>query len=147
MRRSTPAFKLPERSVQALRSGKARIARRAALLEDYGELIADPLVADGEARSPDIAARLGVSGTATTKTIGRLKRQGLVTSRQYRGLSLTKAGSALAERVHTRHRLVVDLLFAVGAPVEVAESDAERIKHHVSDETLEAFARFLRLRA
>jgi DtxR family manganese transport transcriptional regulator len=147
MKRLAPRFELPERSVQALRSGKARIARRAALFEDYVELIADLLATEGEARSTDIAARLGVSGNTTTKTIGRLKRQGFVTSRPYRGVFLTKAGSALAERVHTRHRLVVDLLFAVGAPVEVAESDAEGIKHHVSDETLEAFARFFRLRA
>ena len=136
---------MPESSIQALRSGNARIARRTALLEDYVELIADLLATEGEARSTDIALRLGVSGTTTLKVIGRLKRQGLVTSRPYRGVFLTKAGSVLAERVRARHRLIVDLLLAVGAPVEVAESDAEGIKHHVSDETLEAFARFLRL--
>jgi DtxR family manganese transport transcriptional regulator len=39
--------------------------------------------------------------------------------------------------------VVVDLLLAVGVPVEAAESDAEGIEHHVSDVTLAAFARFL----
>ena len=142
-----PVLELPERSVQALRFGQARTARFSARLEDYVELIADLLTTEGEARSADIARRLGVSHTATAKTIGRLKWLGLVTARPYRGVFLTEAGSALAERVHARHRLVVDLLVAVGAPVEVAESDAEEIKHHVSDETLEAFARFFKLHA
>ena len=147
MKRSVPALELPERSVQAQRFGLARTARFSALLEDYVELIADLLTTEGEARLADIVARLGVSGTTTIKTIGRLKLQGLVTSRPYRGVFLTEAGSVLAERVHARHRLVVDLLVAVGAPAEVAESDAEGIKHHVSDETLRAFARFFKLRA
>jgi DtxR family manganese transport transcriptional regulator len=46
--------------------------------------------------------------------------------------------------VRSRHRVVVDLLLAVGVPAESAEMDAEGIEHHVSDTTLAAFARFLR---
>jgi len=56
---------------------------------------------------------------------------------------LATAGQALADRVRTRHRTVVDLLIAVGVPTEAAESDAEGIEHHVSDQTLQAFQRFL----
>ena len=39
--------------------------------------------------------------------------------------------------------MVVDLLMAVGVPEAAAEADAEGIEHHVSDETMRAFARFL----
>jgi DtxR family transcriptional regulator, manganese transport regulator len=56
---------------------------------------------------------------------------------------LTHAGELLAARVKLRHRLVVDLLRAVGVPQEAAEQDAEGIEHHVSDASLAAFARFL----
>jgi DtxR family manganese transport transcriptional regulator len=49
--------------------------------------------------------------------------------------------------VRNRHRLVVDLLVAVGVPAETAEQDAEGIEHHVSDISLAAFGRFLRRRA
>ena len=45
-------------------------------------------------------------------------------------------------RVRTRHRLVVDVLLAIGVPVEAAEADAEGIEHYVSQTTLKAFARF-----
>ena len=133
--------------VQARRFGRARSARSAATLEDYTELIADLIAANGEARTVDIARRLGVAHPTATKTIARLKREGLATARPYRGVFLTEMGQAMAEKARQRHRLVVDLLLAVGAPQEAAEADAEGIEHYVSDATLRAFEDFLRRRA
>ena len=138
---------LPTELIQARRFGKTRSAQSTALFEDYVELIADLLTSLGEARPTDIARRLGVSHATATKAIARLKRAGLATSRPYRGVFLTEKGDALAERVHVRHRLVVDLLRAVGVPAEAAEADAEGMEHHVSDVTLKAFALFLKSHA
>ena len=135
---------LPAELTQARRFGKTRSAQSTALLEDYVELIADLLADAGEARPTDIARRLGVSHATAIKTISRLKREGLATARPYRGVFLTESGEELAVRVRTRHRLVVDVLLALGVPVEAAEADAEGIEHHVSETTLKAFARFLR---
>jgi len=134
---------LPAELTQARRFGKARSAQSTALLEDYVELIADLLAATGEARPTDIARRLGVSHATAIQTISRLKREGVVTARPYRGVFLTEGGKALAARVRARHRLVVELLLALGVPAEAAEADAEGIEHHVSDGTLKAFAHFL----
>ena len=134
---------LPAIPEQAHRFGAARTAQSSALLEDYAELIADLLVAEGEARPTDIARRLGVSHATVIKTIGRVKREGLATARPYRGVFLTEAGQMLAVRVRARHRLVVDMLIAVGVPREAAEQDAEGIEHHVSETTLAAFAAFV----
>ena len=130
-------------AIQARRFGQARVARSAALLEDYAELIADLMAQEGEARPTDIARRLGVSHVTVVKAISRLKREGLATARPYHGVFLTEAGQALADRVRARHRLVVDLLMAVGVSREDAENDAEGLEHHVSPATLDAFARFL----
>jgi DtxR family transcriptional regulator, manganese transport regulator len=130
--------------VQADRFSKARSARSASMLEDYTELIADLIAANGEARTTDIARRLGVAHPTASKTIARLKREGLATARPYRGIFLTEAGLAMAKSVRQRHRLVVDLLIAIGAPREAAEADAEGIEHYVSDATLRAFETFLR---
>src|ERR1700727_2306940 len=134
---------LPAEPTQARRFGKARTAQSGALLEDYVELISALLTNGGEARPTDIARRLGVAHAPAIKTIGRLKREGLAVAKPYRGVFLTEAGESLAARVRARHRVVVDLLLAVGVPFEAAESDAEGIEHHVSDTTLAAFARFL----
>jgi DtxR family manganese transport transcriptional regulator len=135
--------KLPAERAQARRFGKTRSAQSSAVLEDYVELIADLLAEAGEARPTDIARRLGVSHATAINTIARLKRDGMATSKPYRGVFLTPAGEALAERVRVRHRLVVDLLVAIGVPAEAAEADAEGIEHHVSDATLKAFTQFL----
>jgi DtxR family manganese transport transcriptional regulator len=138
-----PAPELPKEPTQANRFGRARRARSTALVEDYVELIADLLASGGEARTVDIARRMGVSHATVIKTVARLKRDDLATGKPYRGVFLTESGQALAARVRARHRVVVELLLMVGVPLEDAEADAEGIEHHVSDNTLDAFARFL----
>jgi DtxR family manganese transport transcriptional regulator len=132
--------------VQARRFVAARRRRASATLEDYTELIADLIARDGEARTTDIAERLGVAHPTASKAIARLEREGLALVRPYRGVSLTASGQAMAERSRRRHRLVVDLLIAVGAPREAAEADAEGVEHYVSPATLAAFEAFLAAR-
>ncbi len=134
-------------AADADRFNQTRSARSVELLEDYTELIAELLAEHGEARIADIARCMGVTHPTATKAIGRLKREGLAMSRPYRGVFLTDAGAEMADRVRARHRLVVALLRAVGVPEEAAERDAEGMEHYVSDETLEAFERFVKARA
>jgi len=122
---------------------RARNAQATAVLEDYVEMIGDLIAEMGEARVADIAGRMGVAQPTATKAVARLKREGLAVSRPYRGVFLTEAGAALAERVRARHRTMVALLVAVGVPQDVAELDAEGMEHHVSDETLRVFEAYL----
>jgi DtxR family transcriptional regulator, manganese transport regulator len=142
--RHASSKELPAELTQARRFGKTRSAQSGALFEDYVELIADLLATSGEARPTDVARRLGVSHATAIKSISRLKREGLAMGRPYRGVFLTEEGRKLAARVRARHRLVVDLLLALGVPPEAAEADAEGIEHYVSETTLRAFAEFLR---
>jgi DtxR family manganese transport transcriptional regulator len=146
-KRAETPLRLPAEHTQARRFGKTRSAQSSAVLEDYVELIADLLATTGEARATDIARRLGVSHVTAIKTISRLKRGGVATARPYRGVFLTETGRALAERVRARHRLVVNVLLALGVPTEAAETDAEGMEHHVSDSTLKAFVQFLQPQA
>lgn len=133
----------PKATDHADRFTRAREAQSVALLEDYVEMIGDLHAELGEARVADIAARMGIAQPTATKAISRLKREGLAASRPYRGVFLTEDGAALADRVRARHRTVVSFLVAVGVPEDVAELDAEGIEHHVSEQSLKAFERFL----
>jgi DtxR family manganese transport transcriptional regulator len=144
--RGEPPAELPAEPAQAARHSRARARRAGALLEDYVELIDDLIATGGEARATDIARRLGVSHATAIAMVTRLKSSGLATAKPYRGVFLTAAGRALAAKVRARHRLVVELLLAVGVPREVAETDAEGIEHHVSDAALAAIERFLAAR-
>lgn len=134
---------IPPETSDADRFTNARANRSTALFEDYTELIADLAEEFGEARITDIARRLGVTHPTANKAVLRLKREGLVVSRPYRGVFLTEAGAAMAQRVKARHRLVVRLLIAVGVPPEAAEMDAEGMEHYVSETTLQAFEAYL----
>jgi DtxR family manganese transport transcriptional regulator len=122
---------------------RTRAAHRSETAEDYVELIAELIAARGEARAVDIALHLGISQATVANTVARLRREGLVEHRPYRSIFLTDAGRRLAETARCRHRLVVAFLRALGLSEETAARDAEGIEHHVSEETLEAFARFV----
>jgi DtxR family manganese transport transcriptional regulator len=112
--------------------------------EDYVELIEALIAEKGEARAVDLAQRLGVSHVTVSKKIQRLQREGLVTSKPYRSIFLTEEGRRMAEDSRMRHALVLDFLRALGVSGETAEVDAEGIEHHVSQETLNAMARFVK---
>jgi DtxR family manganese transport transcriptional regulator len=123
---------------------RVREAHQTETAEDYVELIADLIEAQGEARVVDLASRFGVSHATVNKVIGRLNREGLVNNLPYRSLFLTDAGRALAARCKERHQIVLDFLLSLGVSPAVAEADAEGVEHHVSSETLEAFQKFMR---
>ena len=133
--------KLQKAENQAAGFGRIRDDHKSEIAEDYVELIADLIAAKGEARAVDIAERMGVSSATVNSTIGKLQRDGLVTSEPYRSIFLTDSGEALARACRERHRVVLAFLMAIGVSPEVAAKDAEGIEHHVSAETLDAMAR------
>ncbi|UEM03624.1 manganese-binding transcriptional regulator MntR [Skermanella rosea] len=135
---------MPDADRQAANFQRVREAHQTELAEDYVELIADLIDTTGEARAADIARRLGVAHPTVVKTIGRLQREGLVASLPYRSIFLTETGRKMAERCKRRHEVVVNFLKALGVTEETAERDAEGVEHHISEETLRAFERFIR---
>lgn len=139
----TQATPLVDADKQAGWFNRVREAHQTETAEDYVELIADLIDAQGEARVVDLATRFGVSHATVNKVIGRLNREGLVNNLPYRSLFLTDEGRALAVRCKERHKIVLDFLLALGVSPAVAEADAEGVEHHVSMETLEAFRKFI----
>ncbi|GGD86357.1 transcriptional regulator MntR [Aureimonas endophytica] len=127
----------------AERFARVRQANQQELAEDYVEMIADLIDQQGEARAADLADRFGVSPGTVARTIQRLARDGLVESLPYRSIFLTERGRRMAIAARERHRLVHDFLVAIGVSEAAAELDAEGIEHHVGEETLAAFRRFL----
>ena len=117
---------------QASHFKRARQARETEIVEDYVELIADLIDEQGEARSVDVARRLGVTGATVNKMIARLKQMNLVNTEPYRSVFLTEAGRKMAEASRARHHIVVALLRAVGVDEATAWADAEGMEHRCS---------------
>lgn len=113
-------------------------------IEDYLEAIADQIEQTGEARVVDLATRLGISHATVIQMIRRLQKEALVRSEPYRSIFLTEEGKKIAHEARHRHEVTVAVLMKLGVSAEVAELDAEGMEHHVSQETLRAFEKFLK---
>ena len=123
-----------------------RDARRTEVAEDYVEMIADLIDTEGEARTVDVADRLGGAHATVVKTVARIKAMGRVTSRPYRGIFLTERGNAVANASRSLHEVVLAFLRAIGVAEDTAQRDAEGMEHHCSPETLAAFVRVIQSR-
>jgi len=122
---------------------RVRDAHRREIVEDYLEMIAELENTQSDVRTGHLAERFGVSHATVTNRIQRLVGEGLIEDRPYQPLVLTSAGQSIAKASRHRHILVRDFLAALGVDPEQAESDAEGIEHHVSEQTLAAFTRFI----
>lgn len=128
----------------AAKFDRIRRAHQSEVAEDYVEMISDLIAETGEARAVDLAARFGVTSPTVNAIIRRLQREELVETKPYRSIFLTEAGQALANASKARHQIVRDFLVSIGVPEDIAEEDAEGVEHHVSEETLQVFARITR---
>ena len=54
---------------------------------------------------------------------------------------LTEKGEGLATKIYDRHVKVSQWLTSIGVPKEIADADACRMEHVISEETFEAFKR------
>lgn len=120
-----------------------RKAHETELIEDYIELIGDLIDAKGEARSVELARRMGVTQATVGNMVSRLNDLGLVNSQPYRSIFLTESGRHMAEESRKRHITVLRFLRSLGVPEEAARHDAEGMEHHVSDATLNVMRNFI----
>jgi len=106
-------------------------------LEDYLETVSF-LADDGEVRVTDIAARMGVSKPSVLSALKALVEKGLLEHERYRQVSLTAEGARRAAQIRERHVfLTIFLRDVVGVPEDIAEKDACRMEHILSQETLD----------
>lgn len=131
-------------SEQAKAMSATRAQHAVESVEDYLEAIADQIDQTGEARVVDLANRLGISHATVIQMIRRLQKDALVRSEPYRSIFLTEEGKKIAREARHRHEITVAVLLKLGVSAEVAELDAEGMEHHVSQETLRAFEKFLK---
>jgi DtxR family manganese transport transcriptional regulator len=128
---------------QAARFDRVRRDHSGEIAEDYVQLVAQLIREEGEARTVEIARRLGVSHVTVTKTMARLRREGLIRSEPYRAIYLTRTGAELADKAQARHDLLVRFLRLLGVNAADAENDAEGMEHHVSEATIRAIQAFV----
>jgi Mn-dependent DtxR family transcriptional regulator len=100
--------------------------------------------ADRNVRSIDVATEMGVSRPSVNKAIGVLKKAGMVEQKPYGRIHLTQIGREKATEVTRRHRVLKAFLTDIlGVEPIKADSDACRMEHVVSDETMDRLVDYL----
>ena len=86
-------------------------------------------------RSIDVSEYRNYSKSSVSRAIGILKDGGYVLMDKDGGLTLTEAGRAVAEKIYDRHTTLTRFLTLLGVDDEIAQEDACRIEHCISDES------------
>ena len=86
-------------------------------------------------RSIDVADYMGFSKPSVSRAVSLLKQGEYITVDREGFLYLTEAGREVAEKIYERHTVLTEILPGLGVSPEVAEQDACRIEHDISDET------------
>ena len=94
-------------------------------------------------RSIDICDEMGFSKPSVSRAVSLLRAGGYLNMHKDGYLTLTEFGLEVAERMYERHELLTTLLVSIGVPREIAESDACKIEHHISNESFEAIKNHL----
>lgn len=94
-------------------------------------------------RSVDVAAEMGFKKSSVSVAMKKLRESGMITVTDAGFIYLTDEGQKLAENVYERHKVFTEFLTELGVSPEVAENDACRIEHVISEESFGAFKEFL----
>lgn len=106
--------------------------------EDYLESMIILKEKNGYIRSIDIATFLGVTKPSVSNAMKRLREEGYIEMNRSGFITVTEKGMEIADKIYTRHKKLTDFFVALGVNEEVAEDDACKIEHDLSDETFEA---------
>ena len=111
--------------------------------EDYLETMLILQEKNGYVRSIDIANYLGVTKPSVSYAVKRLKESGYINMEANGPITLTTPGMEIARRTYDRHIVLVEFLKMIGVEEELAEEDACKIEHVISNDTYLAICRQL----
>lgn len=86
-------------------------------------------------RAIDICSQMGFSKPSVSRGLKLLKEEHMISVDKNGFITLTDVGKAKAEQVYERHNVLTDALIKLGVKKDVAEDDACKIEHILSDET------------
>ena len=93
-------------------------------------------------RAIDVCAYMGFSKPSVSRGMSVLKKEGFVFSDDDGFLFLTDSGLEIALKIYERHTIVAKILVALGVDRNIAEEDACRIEHILSDESFDAIKKY-----
>lgn len=113
--------------------------------ENYLETILMLKEKQGVVRSIDIARTLNFSKPSVSRAVGILKEDGYIVTEHGGEIELTEKGKEKAAGIYERHQLLTKFLQKVaGVPEDIAEDDACKMEHILSDEVFQGIKGFMK---
>lgn len=105
-------------------------------MEDYLEMICRTCMEEGYVRTNQLADKLNVRPSSTTKVVQKLSQLGLINYQRYGIIQLTEEGKSLGEFLLKRHEVIQEFLRNLGIE-ETLLKDTELIEHDVSPDAVQ----------
>lgn len=110
--------------------------------EDYLEAILMLSEKKDGVHAVDICNQLKITKPSVSVMLKKLKEDGYITIDSHNHLHLTDKGLPIAEKIYERHKILTELLLKIGVGEDIAEDDACKIEHDLSDETFEKIRQY-----
>ncbi len=112
--------------------------------ENYLETIFILSKRNGKVRAIDIAKELGFSKPSVSRAIGLLKSNGYLDVLEDGSIILNEIGLKKAQSIYERHQVLTSFCIEVlGVSPDIAENDACKMEHIISDELFDAIKKFI----
>jgi len=95
-------------------------------------------------RSLDICDYMNFSKPSVSRGLSRLKADHYAEVDENNFIHLTESGLKIAEKLVERSNVVTAFLVSIGVDQEIAEADACKIEHDISDETFTAIKKLVK---
>ena len=105
--------------------------------EDYLEDILRLQQKTGMVRASNLVEYTGYSKPSISHAVRNLQKGGFITRDADGYLHLTVEGRSIAEKIYERHLFFTKLLIGCGVSKDVAEQDACRMEHVISEESFQ----------
>ena len=96
-----------------------------------------------QVRAIDVAHSTGYTKPSVSRAMGLLKKRGHIEVDENGFITLTAEGASIARRVVERHRVLSSFLEQLGVDPAIADDDACKMEHIISDETFERMKDYL----
>ncbi|MGD9604861.1 MAG: metal-dependent transcriptional regulator [Bacilli bacterium] len=106
--------------------------------ENYLETILILKSSQPEVHAIDIANYMSFSKPSISRALGILKKAGFIKIDKNGAIELTVSGNKKATKIYDRHLTITKFLGQFGVDADLAERDACKIEHVISEETFQA---------
>ena len=112
--------------------------------ENYLEAILIIGKEKGFVRSVDVANYLNFTKPSVSVAMKTFREEGYILMDPGGGITLTKKGKAIAERIYERHQVIAKALIALGVSEKQAYDDSCKIEHDLCDDSFTKIKAYLK---